>query len=90
VIVKSLFLQQPERIEALGLIVVLALLMWRVRERALRTDVDTTSPPLPGWDKHATARPTAFMMVTTLAGVMVFTLGHDRPPARCRWSNSPI
>ena len=50
-IVNSLFLKKPERIEALGLILLLALLLWRLMERAMRMYVDTTHTPLPGWDK---------------------------------------
>src|SRR5262249_22620206 len=56
VIVNSLFLKKPERIEALGLILLLALLLWRLMERAMRTHIDTTNTPLPGWDKKATER----------------------------------
>ena len=36
VIVNSLFLKKPERIEALGLILLLALLLWRLMERTMR------------------------------------------------------
>lgn len=82
VIVNSLFLKKPERIEALGLVLLLALLLWRLMERAMRTHVDTTSTSLPGWDKKATERPTAFMMGTKFAGVIVVKLGHDRQLAR--------
>jgi transposase len=82
VIVNSLFLKKPARIEALGLILLLALLIWRLMERAMRRHVDTTSTPLPGWDKKTTERPTAFMMVTKFAGVIVLKLGHDRQLAR--------
>jgi len=82
VIVNSLFLKKPERIEALGLVLLLALLIWRLMERAMRRHVDTTSTPLPGWDKKATERPTAFMMVTKFAGVIVLKRGHDRQLAR--------
>jgi transposase len=82
VIVNSLFLKKPERIEALGLILLLALLLWRLMERTMRTYVDTTRTPLPGWDKKATERPTAFMMITKFAGVIVFQCGHDRQLAR--------
>jgi transposase len=82
VIVNSLFLKKPERIEALGLIFLLALLLWRLMERAMRRHVDTTSTPLPGWDKKTTERPTAFMMVTKFAGVIVLKRGHDRQLAR--------
>jgi transposase len=82
VIVNSLFLKKPERIEALGLILLLALLLWRLMERTMRTYVDTTRTPLPGWDKKATERPTAFMMITKFRGVIVFKCGHDRQLAR--------
>jgi len=82
VIVNSLFLKKPERIEALGLILLLALLIWRLMERAMRTHVATTSTPLTGWDKKATERPTSFMMVTKFAGVIVLQLGDHRQLAR--------
>jgi transposase len=82
VIVNSLFLKKPERIEALGLILLLALLLWRLMERTMRTYVDTTRTPLPGWDKKATERPTAFMMITKFAGVIVLQCGHARQLAR--------
>ena len=82
VLVNSLFLKKPERIEALGLVLLLALLIWRLMERAMRTYVDTTSTPLIGWDKKATERPPSFMMVTKFAGVIVVKLGHHRQLAR--------
>jgi transposase len=82
VIVNSLFLKKPERIEALGLVLLLSLLLWRLMERAMRRHVDTTSTSLPGWDKKVTERSTAFMMVTKFAGVIVLKCGHDRHLAR--------
>jgi transposase len=82
VMVKSLFLKQPERIEALGLILLLALLLWRLLARTMRTYVDTTSTPLTGWEKKATERPTSCMMVTKFAGVIVLHLGDHRQLAR--------
>lgn len=77
-IVNSLFLKKPERIEALGLVLLLALLLWRVLERSMRAHVDTTGTVLAGWDKKATARPTAFMMVTKFSGVIVLKVGEQR------------
>jgi transposase len=82
VIVNSLFLKQPERIEALGLVLLLALLIWRLMERAMRRHVETTGTLLTGWDKKATERPTSFMMVTKFAGVLVLKHGHNRQLAR--------
>jgi transposase len=77
-IVKSLFLKKPERIEALGLVLLLALLLWRLVERTLRVHVETTGKPLTGWDKKATQKPTAFMMMTKFAGVMVLKVEGQR------------
>jgi hypothetical protein len=82
VIVNSLFLKKPERIEALGLVLLLALLLWRLMERQMRAHVESTGMPLPGWDKKTTERPTAFMMMTKFAGVLVCKVGPARPLAR--------
>src|SRR4029450_12978227 len=81
-IVNSLFLKKPERIEALGLVLLLALLLWRLVERKLRPHVETTETPLTGWDKKATQQPTAFMMMTKFAAVIVIKVGAQRQLAR--------
>jgi transposase len=77
-IVNSLFLKKPERIEALGLVLLLALLLWRLMERTLRLHVETTGTPLTGWDKKETQKPTAFMMMTKFSAVMVLKVGSQR------------
>ena len=82
IIVNSLFLKKPERIEALGLVLLLALLLWRLVERTLRVHVETTGNPLMGWDKKATQKPTAFMMMTKFAAVMVLKVGGQRQLAQ--------
>jgi transposase len=81
-IVTSLFLKKPERIEALGLVLLLALLLWRLMERTLRVHVETTGSPLPGWDKRETQKPTAFMRMTKFAAVMVIKVGSQRQLAQ--------
>jgi transposase len=81
-IVNSLFLQKPERIEALGLVLLLALLLWRLVERALRVHVEKTGHTLTGWDKKATQKPTAFMMMTKFAAVQVIKVGAHRQLAQ--------
>jgi len=78
----SLFLKKPERIEALGLVLLLALLLWRLVESALRVHVETTGNPLIGWDKKATQKPTAFMMMTKFAAVMVIKVRGQRQLAQ--------
>jgi transposase len=82
VIVNSLFLKKPERIEALGLVLLLALLLWRLVERALRSHVATTGSTLTGWDKKETQKPTAFMMMTKCAAVLVLKVGSHRQLAQ--------
>ena len=70
-IVNSLFLKSPERIEALGLILVLSLLVWRLMERTMRLSLKQTSSTIMGWDKRQTSRPTSFMMTTYFPSVLV-------------------
>jgi len=81
-IVNRLFLKKPERIEALGLVLLLALLLWRLIDRSLRHHVETTGTTLPGWDKKETTRPTAFMLMTKFAAVMVLKVGPQRQLAQ--------
>jgi transposase len=45
IMVNSLFLKKPARIEALGLILWLALLLWRLVERALRVPATSFTTP---------------------------------------------
>ena len=76
-IVNAIFLKNPARIEALGLILVIALLIWRLIERTLRRYVDETGETLPGWDGKRTKRPTSFMMTTKFINVFVCKIdGH--------------
>jgi len=82
VIVNSLFLKKPERIEALGLILLLALLIWRLMERSMRQYVNTTKTKLMGLDKKLTDRPTSFMMTTKFTGIIVIKLGNQRKLAK--------
>jgi transposase len=82
VMVNSLLLKKPERIEALGLVLLLALLLWRLVERALRVHVEPTGKPLMGWDKKATQKPTACMMMIKFAAVRVLKVGGQRQRAQ--------
>jgi len=82
VIVNSLFLKKPERIEALGMVLLLALLIWRLMERSMRAYVDTTGTTLTGWDRQQTDRPTAFMMVTKFSAIIVLKGGQQRQLAQ--------
>ena len=78
VIVNSVFLKKPERIEVLGLILLTSLLIWRLMERSMRQYVAQTGEKLPGWDRKPTDRPTSFMMTTKFMGIMVIKIGNER------------
>ena len=78
VIVNSIFLKKPERIEVLGLILLTSLLIWRLMERSMRQYVQQTGEKLPGWDRKPTDRPTSFMMTTKFTGIMVIKIGNER------------
>lgn len=80
--VNRLFLKKPERIEALGWVCVLALRIWRLMERSRRRHVETPGNALPGGEKKETMRPTAFMMMTKCASVLVLKVGPQRPRAQ--------
>ncbi|WP_320044825.1 DUF4277 domain-containing protein [uncultured Desulfobacter sp.] len=77
-IVNAIFLKKTERVEALGLILLLSLLLWRLVERDLNLYVKNTGNLLPGWDKRMTKSPTAFMMTTKFLNVLVITAGKQR------------
>lgn len=78
VIVNSVFLKKPKRIEVLGLILLTSLLIWRLMERSMRQYVEQTGEKLPGWDHKPTDRPTSFMMTTKFMGIMVIKIGNER------------
>ena len=65
-IVNSLFLKKPERIEVLGMILLIALLIWRLIERCMRQYVEKNNPEINGWEDRPTRKPTAFMMTTKI------------------------
>ena len=65
----------PGRIEALGAILLISLLVWNLIEQCLRHHVEQTGRPLPGWDRKDTLRPTTFMMTTKFAGLQIVRIG---------------
>jgi transposase len=78
VIVNALFLKTPRRIEALGLILVLALMVWRLMERTMRVSLKESSSKVVGWNNRQTSRPTSFMMTTKFVSVIVIRTAERR------------
>ena len=81
-IVNSIFLKKPERIEVLGLVLVISLLIWRLIERSMRQYIESTGTTITGWRKRPTKRPTSFMMTTKFLEITVFKIGGKRQLAR--------
>jgi hypothetical protein len=77
-VVNDLFIKTPSRIDALGMILIIALMVWRLMERTMRTHVENTKTTLPGWDRRNTDKPTAFMMATTMTDILVALTGGKR------------
>ena len=74
-IVNAIFLKRPERIEVLGLILLLSLLVWRLIEHTMRTQLKNTDTLLTGWDNKPTQRPTSYMMTWKFKGIMMIRIG---------------
>ena len=81
-IVNSIFLKKAERIEVLGLVLLISLLIWRLMERSMRQYVQKNECTLSGWEKRPTTKPTSFMMTTKFAGILVITIGKHRQLAK--------
>ncbi len=77
-IVNDLFLKKPERIEALGFILLTSLLIWALVEHAMRSFLQSTQTKLPGWDSKPTTRPTTFMLSTKFSGLQTVTVGDKK------------
>ena len=82
VIVNSIFLKKPKRIEVLGLILVIALLIWRLMERCMRQHLEQTKSEISGWKNRPTKRPTSFMMTTKFLSILVAKSGNQRQLVR--------
>jgi transposase len=77
-VVNDIFLKKPARIEVLGMVLIIALMVWRLMERSMRSYVENSGVSLPGWDGRTTVRPTSFMMTTFMKGIKIIIIGKRR------------
>ena len=70
-IVNSLFLKTPARIEVLGLVLVLSLMVWRLMESTMRLSLERSGSSVEGWDKKPTHRPTSLMITMMFLSMVV-------------------
>ncbi len=59
--------QNASTIEAMGLVLVLSLLLWRLMERTMRRKAKEEHLRLQGWNNADTLKPTSFMMASKLS-----------------------
>ena len=78
VLINSVFLKKPKRIEALGLILVISLLIWRLIEFKMRSQLEQRQGEVPGWDNKPTERPTTFMMTTKFDNIRIIKFRQQR------------
>jgi transposase len=76
-IVNDLFLKRPDRIEALGFVLLVSLLAWSLMEHVMRAYLERTDTDIIGWDKKLTRRPTTFMMTTKFRGLLLARIGDE-------------
>jgi len=70
-IVNSIFLKKAERIEVLGLILLISLLIWRLMECSMRRYIKQNNTTITGWQNRPTKKPTSFMMTTKFTSVLL-------------------
>ncbi len=70
-IVNDLFLKKPERIEALGLVLLISLLIWNLMEHVVRGYLKQTGLTVVGLDKRLTDRPTSYAMSCMFSGLQI-------------------
>ncbi len=77
-IVNAMFLKLPEHIEALGMILIIALMLWRLMEYTMRNNLKKKGTILTGWNKQPTTKPTAYMLTWTFKYVVILSLMSQR------------
>jgi len=82
VIINSVFLEKNSRIEVLGMVLLISLLIWRLIERSMRNYIEQNQTTITGWVKRRTKKPTSFMMTTKFYTVLVIKNGAQRQLAR--------
>jgi transposase len=82
VIVNSIFLKKNDRIEVLGLILLISLLIWRLIEYSMRRYIAEAGIAITGWKDKPTTRPTSFMLTTKFLSILVLKVENQRRLAR--------
>ena len=77
-IVNDVFLKKPERIEALGLVLILSLMVWRLIQRTLRRSDEVKMGKLKDFANRTTYSPTAYLLIERMSGIQIIKRGNER------------
>lgn len=77
-IVNDLFLKTPGRIDALGMILIIALLIVRLMELHMRRSLDVNDEVVIGLNNIKTKRPTYYAMTRAIMHIQVLLIGESR------------
>jgi transposase len=86
--VDGLFLKTSERIAALGIVLVMALLLYGILEERIRRQMDQESTPLRFAGRSRDYRPTGQVLLETLAQIKVLLMGREEGDERLLTDNA--
>ncbi len=81
-IANDTFLKKPSRIDALTFILLLSLMIWNLVQRALRKSNEVEQGLLNDLNKRPTKRPTGYLFMCQLSGIIILKHGNQRMLAR--------
>jgi transposase len=81
-IANDTFLKKPSRIDALTFILLVSLMIWNLMQRELRKSEQVRMGRLKDLNKKPTKRPTSYLLMCQLSGVIILKYGNARHLAR--------
>ena len=78
IIVNDTFLKNPERIEALGFILLLSLMVWNLIQHIIRKHIKERDTTILGWDNKQTKAPTTMMVFFYFQHISIFRWNQGR------------
>jgi transposase len=77
-IANDTFLKKPSRIDALTFILLVSLMIWNLIQRELRNSAEVRNGELNDLNKRPTSRPTGYLMMSQLSGIIILRHGNQR------------
>jgi hypothetical protein len=70
--------RSPARIDALGMVLIIALMVYRLMQHMMRRFIQETKTLLPGWKNQDTDRPTTYILTWALRSIRVLRFDGQR------------